>query len=283
MRTIGSLDELAGQYDAVLCDVWGVIHDGRTVYPGAADALRRVRAAGLAVVLVTNVPRPSSTMPRALARLGFPDDAWDAIVTSGDVIRAALAARAPGQVHRLGRTTDRGLWDDLGLSFVDDPDAADFLAIAGLRDDREVPEDYSGVLSRALERDMELLCANPDRQIRTGGRLQWCAGGVADLYESMGGRVVQAGKPNDPIYARALELVAEIVGTPVPTGRVLAIGDGIGTDLLGASSQGLDSVFIAAGMHGDALLDSGGVDPVRVAAALSEGGVSATYVMTRLS
>lgn len=283
MRVIGSLDEVAGQYDAVLCDVWGVIHDGRDVYPRAAGALRRVRAAGLAVVLVTNMPRPSSTMPRALARLGFPDDAWDAVVTSGDVIRADLAERAPGPVLRLGRSTDKGLWDDLGLTFVDDMAEASFVAMAGLNGDNETPDHYAPALRAARERDLELLCANPDLQVSSGNRLLWCAGSVAAMYESMGGRVVQSGKPHDPIYDQALALVAGLLGRHVPAGRVLAIGDGIGTDLPGASAHGLDSVFIASGMHGDTLLDRHQVDLAKVQAALDSGGTTATYVMPELA
>lgn len=283
MRAIHSLADVADRYDAVLCDVWGVIHDGRTVYPGADRALRRLRSAGLAVVLVSNVPRPSTTMPRSLARLGFPDQAWDAIVTSGDVIRAELAARAPGPVHRLGRDTDAGLWDGLGLSFVGSPADAQFLAIAGLRHRAEVPQDYTDVLREAREQDLVLLCANPDLQVRTAGQLLWCAGSVAAVYEEMGGRVVQSGKPHAPIYAQAQQVVAEVVGHRVPPQRVLAIGDGIATDLRGAAAQGLDSVFIAGGMHGDTLLDGPRVDVPQALAVLSEAGTSATYVMPQLA
>jgi HAD superfamily hydrolase (TIGR01459 family) len=182
VQIIGSLDELAGQYDAVLCDVWGVLHDGRTVFPGTADALIGLRAAGVRVVLLTNMPRPGSTMPAALDRLGFPDAAWDAIVTSGDAIRADLSRRAPGPVLRLGRDTDQGLWEGLGLEFVEDLDRARFVAIAGLRDGHELPEAYADILSAAWDRDLELLCANPDVQIMSGGRLRWCAGSVAQAY-----------------------------------------------------------------------------------------------------
>ena len=161
------------------------------------------------VVLLTNMPRPSSTMPAALGRLGFPDDAWDAIVTSGDAIRGELARRAPGPVLRLGRDTDRGLWDGLGLEFVDDLDRARFAAIAGLRTTQEAPGDYAAILRAARERDLELLCANPDVQIMSGGALRWCAGAVADAYAALGGRVVQAGKPHAAIYDRAFEVLAE--------------------------------------------------------------------------
>lgn len=283
MQPIRSVRDVADRYDAVLCDVWGVLHDGRTVYPGAGEALRGLRAAGLGVVLLTNMPRPSSTMPGALARLGFPEDAWDAIVTSGDAIRVELAARAPGPVHVLGRTTDRGLWNGLGLDFVDDVADASFLGIAGLRGDAEVPGDYDAELRVARERDLELLCANPDLVIRSGGHLRWCAGSVAQAYEAMGGQVVQAGKPHAAIYGRALEIVDAAVGHPVPRARILAIGDGIGTDILGANRQGLDSVFVASGMHGDAFLRGSGVDERRVAEVLAAESVSATYVIPRLA
>jgi len=282
VQTIGSVEELAGRYDAVLCDVWGVLHDGRTVFPGTADALIGLRAAGARVVLLTNMPRPSSTMPAALVRLGVPDAAWDAIVTSGDAIRAELSRRAPGPVLRLGRDSDQGLWEGLGLEFVEDPDRARFSAIAGLREGNESPEDYARVLRTLRDRDLELLCANPDVQIMSGGRLRWCAGAVAEGYAALGGRVVQAGKPHAAIYDRAFEMLAEVAGRPVATDRILAIGDGPTTDLRGANRQGLDCLFIATGIHGDQLLDGAGVDLPRVRRTLEVAGVTATYVMPRL-
>lgn len=283
MRPIESLTDVLGRYDAILCDVWGVIHDGRTVFPGAADALRQVRAGGVPVVLVTNVPRPGAAMPDELGRLGFPADAWDAVVTSGDMIRADLAERAPGPVHRLGRDTDVGVWHGLGLEFVDDPKEAAFLAMAGLRHQDELPQAYTAVLRAARERDLDLLCANPDMQVSSGDRLVWCPGSVAAIYEGLGGRVIQSGKPYDPIYERSLDVIAELVGHPVPAERVLAVGDGIGTDIAGAAAHGLDSVFVASGMHGDALLDAGRVDESRALAALAGAGMAATYVMARLA
>jgi len=282
MRLIGSLAEVTGGYHALLCDVWGVIHDGRTVFPGVAGALRDARARGVVVVLLTNVPRPSSTMPGALARLGFPDDTWDAIVTSGDAIRVELARRAPGPVHRIGRASDEGLWDGLGLHFAG-LDEARFLAIAGLRGHADSPQYYLPVLRAARARDLELVCANPDVRVQVGDRLVFSAGAVAAQYEALGGRVVQAGKPDAAIYARAFQVLDEVAGCAVPVQRVLAVGDGIRTDLLGANRQGMDSLFIATGMHGTSLLSGSRPDPAKVGDALAQAGVRATYAMAGLA
>ena len=282
MQSIGAVRELVGQYDAVLCDVWGVLHDGISVFPGAPEALLELRASGMVVVLLTNMPRPSSTVPAALARLGFPDDAWDAIVTSGDAIRSELARRAPGPVLRLGREVDRALWEGLGLEFVEDLGSARFLAIARLRDHAESPDAYATILRDARDRDLELLCANPDVQIMSAGQLRWCAGAVAEAYTAIGGRVVQAGKPHAAIYDRAFEVVDALAGRAIPRERILAIGDGTATDLLGANRQGLDAVFIASGIHGVSLLDGEEVALPRAQQALAGAGVSATYVMPRL-
>jgi HAD superfamily hydrolase (TIGR01459 family) len=282
VQTIGAVAELAGHYDAVLCDVWGVLHDGRSVFPGTAEALIGLRRAGVPVVLLTNMPRPSRTMPEALARLRFPEAAWDAIVTSGDAIRAELSRRAPGPVLRLGRASDEGLWEGLDLEFVADLGRARFVAIAGLRDRHESPEAYTTILRAARDRDLELLCANPDVQIMSGGQLRWCAGAVAQAYARLGGRVVQAGKPYAAIYDRAFEALGAITPRAIPHERILAIGDGTATDLLGANRQGLDTLFIASGIHGDSLLDRDQVDLPRARQLLEDAGVRATYVMPRL-
>jgi HAD superfamily hydrolase (TIGR01459 family) len=286
MDPVSRLAELHDRYDVLRCDVWGVLHDGRTAFPAAAQALRAARAAGVTVVLLTNVPRPSATMPRALARTGVPAEAWDAVVTSGDATRDELAQRSPGPVHRIGRQADEGLWDGLGLVFSDLA-VARFLAIAGLRDADEDPGAYAEVLRSARDRDLELVCANPDVQVQVGDQLRWSAGSVAEAYRALGGRVVLAGKPHEPIYARADRVLAELVGGPVPRDRILAIGDGITTDLCGANEQGIDSLFVATGIHGSSLLvggtPDGAVDRERAAAALADVGARADWVMPRLA
>ncbi|MES1202305.1 MAG: TIGR01459 family HAD-type hydrolase [Pseudomonadota bacterium] len=282
METPASLDAIADRYDAVLCDVWGVIHNGRQIYPRAAAALHRFRAEGKIVLLVSNVPKPRDPIPGQLDRLGFPRDAWSGIVTSGDAIRAELAKRAPGPTYKIGPENDRSLWAGLGLEFAS-LEAARFIGISGLNDEHETPADYADVLAAAKARDLELLCANPDIVVQFGDRLLWCAGAVAREYEAIGGRVVMAGKPFAPIYYLAFSEIEDITGRPVDESRVLAIGDGVGTDVKGANAQGIDCLFIAAGVHGDALMTGGAVDVAKAEAALAAEGVTARYVMRELA
>lgn len=280
-QIIASIDDVADRYDAVFCDVWGVLHNGRRAYPAACAALQRLRRAGKHVILITNVPKPRGPIPGQLDRAGVPRDAWDAIVTSGDAIRVELAARAPGPMFKIGPDDyDRTLWEGLGLAQAPLSEAA-FVAISGLNRDDETPADYAHILREARARDLDLICANPDIVVQFGDRLIWCAGAVARDYEAIGGRVIMAGKPHAPIYDLArTELSALHDSSDTP--RILCIGDGVTTDIAGATAQGLDSLFIASGMHGETLWSNGALDPAKVDAALAAEGVRATYVMTAL-
>lgn len=282
-KPIASIDAISGQYDAVFCDVWGVLHNGRTAYPAACAALQRLKRAGKHVVLITNVPKPRGPIPGQLDRAGVPRDAWDAIVTSGDAIRAELSARAPGPMFKIGPDDyDKTLWEGLGLRQAPLNEAA-FFAISGLNRDDETPADYAGVLSEARARDLELICANPDIVVQFGDRMIWCAGAVAQDYENLGGRVVMAGKPYAPIYDLARRELEGVAGRTIHASRILCIGDGVITDIAGANAQGLDSLFIAAGIHGEALWTDGALDPAKVDAALAAENARATYAMTALA
>lgn len=279
---ISSIDEIAERYEAILCDVWGVLHNGKEAYPDAPRALQRLRKAGKPVVLITNVPRPRGPIPRQLERAGVARDAWDAIVTSGDAIRAELKARAPGPMYRIGPYDyDRMLWEGLGLAEAPLEDAA-FVAISGLNRDDETPDDYAETLQRARARNLDLLCANPDIVVQFGDRIIWCAGAVARDYSALGGKVVMAGKPYAPIYELAYRELEALAGRRIDKGRILAIGDGIPTDIAGANAQGLDSLFVASGMHGEGLHTNGAVDAAKIADALAEEGVAASYAMSAL-
>lgn len=282
-KPIASIDDIAERYDAVFCDVWGVIHNGRQAYPAACAALQRLRNAGRHVILITNVPKPRGPIPGQLDRAGVPRDAWDAIVTSGDAIRAELAQRAPGPMFKIGPDDyDRTLWEDLGLSQAPLSEAA-FVAISGLNRDDETPADYAAVLHEAKARNLDLICANPDIIVQYGDRTIWCAGAVAQDYEALGGRVIMAGKPYPPIYDLARHELASVAGRSVDAARILCIGDGVVTDIAGANAQGLDSLFIAAGIHGEALWTNGKLDPAKVDAALAAENVRATYAMAALA
>jgi HAD superfamily hydrolase (TIGR01459 family) len=282
-QTINSIDDIAARYDAVLCDVWGVIHNGRQAYPSACAALQRLRNAGKHVILITNVPKPRGPIPDQLDRAGVPRDAWDAIVTSGDAIRAELAQRAPGPMFKIGPDDyDRTLWEGLGLDLAPLSEAA-FFAISGLNRDDETPEDYAETLRQAKARNLDFICANPDIVVQFGDRMIWCAGAIARDYEALGGNVIMAGKPFAPIYDLARSELAAVAGRAIDAARILCIGDGVITDIAGANSQELDSLFIAAGIHGEALQTNNKLDPAKVDAALAAENVTATYAMAALT
>lgn len=275
---LSSIAPIADRYDALLCDAWGVLHDGVDVFPGAAEALTRFRAERGPVVILTNAPRPSMIIPPQLDRLGFPREAYDAVVTSGDATRAAIAARLPAPAFRIGPAKDDALYVGIDVAFVPLADAS-FVVCSGLGDDmRETPEDYRDVLKDAARRGLPMICANPDVVVRWGGRLIFCAGALAEIYHKLGGAVIYGGKPHPPIYALALRKIAEIAGIGPPKARVLAIGDGLMTDILGANREGIDAIYVAGagGVH------EGAATEAEIGAALGKAGVHAIAAMESL-
>lgn len=247
---VPGLSSIASRYDVILCDVWGVLHDGVVAFAPAGDALVRFRATGGRVVLVTNAPRPAGSVARQLARLGVPRAAWDAIVTSGDLTRSSVIERKDRVVHHLGPERDNPVFAGLDIRF-DGIDQADYVVCTGLFDDsRETVEDYRGTLERMLARRLLMICANPDLVVERGQDLIPCAGALALRYEELGGKTLYTGKPHRPIYEAALALAAEHDGgKPVDRARVLAVGDAIRTDIAGACGLGLTSLLIAGGIH----------------------------------
>jgi HAD superfamily hydrolase (TIGR01459 family) len=257
-RLISGLSEIADDYDVLLCDIWGVIHNGLTAYPQACAALERFNADKGLVVLLSNSPRPSPHVYAQLDGFGVPRSAWSAFVSSGDATRLFLAERAPGPAWAIGPERDQPLYDGLGLEFAG-PEAAAFISCTGPFDDEvETPDDYEDRLRLCARRDLLMICANPDKVVQRGPRLIYCGGALADLYAAMGGAVLMAGKPFAPIYAMALKEAEARLGRPLDRKRVLCIGDGVVTDVLGANDQGLDCLFIARGIHGDAALGADG-------------------------
>ena len=251
--TLDGLSNVADRYDLILCDVWGVLHDGQKAHEPAGAALIRFR--GLSgdrprrVILVSNAPRPGDGVGRILDRFGVPREAYDAILTSGDLTRGLIAQRPGARIRHLGPERDLGIFQDLDLSLVPEGEA-DLVVCTGLFDDRsETEEDYREELTRCATRGLPMICANPDLVVESGDRLIPCAGLLAAAYAEIGGTVVYAGKPHRPVYEAALGKGADLTGAPVDPTRVLAIGDAIRTDITGASGFGIASLLVARGIH----------------------------------
>ncbi len=256
--TLSGLSGIAEGRDLILCDVWGVLHDGQKAHVAAGEALIRFRnlpgPRRRRVVLVSNAPRPGDGVGRILDRFGVPREAYDAILTSGDLTRELIAARPGARIRHIGPERDLGVFKDLDLTLVPE-DEADLIVCTGLFDDRnETPEDYRPELTRLAGRGLPMICANPDLVVESGNRLIPCAGLLATAYAEIGGEVIYAGKPHRPVYEAALAVAASLDGgAPDDKGRVIAIGDAIRTDIAGASAFGIASLLVARGIHAEEL------------------------------
>jgi len=249
---VEKLRDLVGGVEVVLSDIWGVVHNGIEAFPEACEALHAYRRRGGTVILITNAPRPADSVQRQLRKLGVADDAYDAIVTSGDLTRHYVADHPGQKVFWLGPERTSGIYRGLDpvLSQLQD---ADYIVCTGLFDDEsETAEDYRAMMLEARARALPLICANPDIVVERGDRLVYCAGAIAELYREVGGKVIFYGKPHRPIYERAIALAAEGGGREIKLDRVLAIGDSVRTDLAGARAFGVDCLFVTRGIHSEA-------------------------------
>jgi len=244
-----SISSIAPDSRAWLVDIWGVLHNGARAFPAACEACTTFRGRGGIVVLISNAPRPFTAVVPHLTALGVPADAYDTGITSGDVTRGLLEAWRGRRVLHIGPERDLGLFTGLDLPLVA-AGTAEVVVCSGLYDDtKETPADYTDLFNRLLARRLPMICANPDVKVERGGELIWCAGALAADYQAKGGEVIYAGKPHLPIYERALGIIDALAGRPVSKDAVLAIGDGLETDLRGAHTAGLPSVFIASAIH----------------------------------
>jgi HAD superfamily hydrolase (TIGR01459 family) len=277
-RFLQGLSEIAGQYDAAMCDVWGVLHNGRKACQKAADALRRFRQMRGPVVLLSNAPRLKDGVEAQFDRVGLKRDFYDAIVTSGFVARADLLRRSETRalnLFYLGPPRDNPVFDGLDIRFASAEEAELVFCTGPYDDETDRPEDYRELLEGFNARALTFLCANPDIVVQRGDKLVYCAGAIARLYEAMGGKVIYYGKPYPPIFESALAeaRAARAVSKP------LVIGDGIETDLKGANGLGWDALFIAGGIHAAEIREH----PDALANLLEKGGASAIGAMPELS
>lgn len=274
---------LAPDYDVVLSDVWGVTHNGIAAFPEACEALARFRAGGGIVILITNAPRPAHVIARQLERLRVPGEAYDGIISSGDVTRRVLAERLSQSVFHLGPERDMPIFEGFDVRFAP-VEEADYVVCTGLTDDEsENPDDYRPLLDRMHARRLFMVCGNPDVVVERGTRLFYCAGAIADLYAALGGEVLYAGKPYPPIYNQALAMAEALGRRKHRRDRVLAIGDSVRTDVKGAANLEIDCLFVTGGIHAEELGARDNPDPAALERIFAAAGVTPRAVTRRLA
>jgi HAD superfamily hydrolase (TIGR01459 family) len=274
---IASIAPFAETTAAWLVDIWGVMHNGVRPFADACDACARFREQGGLVLLLSNSPRPREAVAAQLDGIGVPRSSWDVIVSSGDVARSLIAAHSGQPVVHIGPERDLPIFAGLNVERVS-PDRAQAVVCTGLfHDDRETPDDYGELLAECARRALPMICANPDLTVERGGHIIYCAGALARAYEALGGEVAYAGKPYLPIYELAFETIKALKPGRVERSRIIAIGDGVHTDIAGAAAAGLRSVFVASGVHA-----KNGLDPALMEALFPAGEPRPVGAMERL-
>ncbi len=285
---IASLSDLGRRYDAVFCDLWGCLHNGKTAFPAAVAALQSFRSKGGKVVLLTNAPRPKPSIVKQLDAMGVPRDAWDEVVTSGDATQYALFSGTYSRVHFIGALKDEPFFtdfpEDLTPAKVErvSIETAEVVLCTGLADDMtETPDDYKLTLMRAKNAELTMLCANPDIIVDYGDKRLYCAGALAQAYEKLGGKTMYFGKPHPPIYDLARRRLQALGGPQSP--QILCIGDGIGTDIQGGMAEGLDTLFVTGGISASAFgSDSDNPNKGLLEKWLTGQQMSATFAVPKL-
>jgi HAD superfamily hydrolase (TIGR01459 family) len=285
VQLIGGLRELAPRYDGFVLDLWGVIHDGVRPMPGAVDCLRSLMERGKRIVLLSNAPRRADDVVRRITHIGVPQGLYHHVMSSGEEAWQHLSRRIDPFYAALGRRClhigserDMEIREGLALEFVDNPAEAQFILNTGPAGWDDQIEDYQPLLRPALDRDLPMVCANPDLVVMHGSRLALCAGALAKWYENAGGRVRWHGKPFRSVYDTCLELLG--IGD---RSRILAVGDSLRTDIAGAAAAGVDSLLIADGIHAEEFGTTGGQAPdlKRIEAALRDGAYNPVGVARR--
>lgn len=283
LPSISGLADLASRYDAVLSDVWGVVHNGVEAFPSAVDALTQYRNAGGKVVFITNAPRPSGPIVEMLDRLGVHQGAYDAIVSSGDATRVMIEKYRGKAIHHVGPASDDdALYEGLGVHRTG-AETAEVVVVTDLDTDDDTPEMYRERARFWLSRKLPMICANPDRVVEHGDKIIYCGGALGDLYAAMGGMVLMAGKPYQPIYEEAFRLAEVAAGRKLDKSRVLAIGDSVRTDATGAAQFGIDLLFVTGSIHAAELDAFGKPDPQAIVDLVAPSRAHMAGFLPRLS
>lgn len=278
---VAGLSKLTDRYDCILCDVWGVLHNGKAIWMDTANALVKAREAGQTVVMITNAPRPQGPVLKQLANMNCPDGVFDDLVTSGDVTRA-LITQIDGAVYHIGPERDYAIYEGLDVSFAE-PDEAKGIVCTGLFDDyNEHPEEYIERFKEYISNDLPFICANPDIIVEVVDKMLWCAGALAREYDKLGGETKIVGKPYGPIYTEAIARAEKLSGKKFDKSRILAVGDGLPTDIKGGANNDIDTLFITNGIHAADYTQNGTVDDEKLQAFLKDNNAQPAHWIKEL-
>jgi len=279
-QIINSLTEISDRYDAILCDLWGCLHNGLAPFPAAEAALAAFRAKGGTVILLTNAPRPAEGVRKHLTHINVDAADYDGVISSGDAAKAALTAGMFGtDVYHIGPDRDLGFFEGAGVNRVALEEAESIVCTGLFDDESETPGDYAATILYGKTKGMKLLCANPDIVVDRGDRRIYCAGALAQAYSEAGGESMYFGKPHPPIYALARQMITELRGTIVDDARILCVGDGIKTDVPGGINEGMDTLFITGGLSKETTGTDEQPDPALLNSHLAEAQLSPTAAM----
>jgi len=284
LREISGVRELAAEYDGFVLDLWGVIHDGVRPYPGVLDCLKALLDAGKRVALLSNAPRRAYDVVNRITAIGVPQGLYHTVMSSGEEAWEHLKRRDDpfyadlgGKCLHICSDRDLEIRHGLDLDYVESAQAADFILNTGPAGWDDTIEDYAPLLAAARERDLKMVCANPDLMVNHGEKLALCAGALAVFYEEIGGEVRWHGKPYPSVYKSCFDLLGI-----ADKSRILAVGDSLRTDIAGANGAGLDSLLIAGqGIHADELAPNGTPDAARIEAAAAAAGAQPTMAAAR--
>lgn len=285
-KIIETLADISDQYDVLLVDLWGCMHNGVRAFPDAVAACQGFRQRGGTVMLLTNAPRPRASVAEQIEGFGIPEDAYDTIVTSGDSARAAMFQGIVGsKVWFIGEES-RDLRFFEPLSVIDTPveitrvplEEAEGIVCIGPFDPSAPPEDMRPKFLYAKTKGLEMICANPDIVVDRGETREWCAGALAKLYTEMGGTAHYFGKPHPPIYDLAYRRLAAL-GTTADKTRILAIGDGAQTDISGAMGEDIDSILITGGLAASETKTTHQPEPEALADYVAAEGITPAFAM----
>lgn len=262
MKILDGIAPIVDNYDHFILDIWGVLHNGVRAYDTVVPCLEALKDQGKQICLLTNSPNRAHYIPPQLEALGIGSHLYDHVISSGESTYQELKNYTGQSIYCFYKDEDPTAIEGLNLNRVYSHQEAD-VALMSHMPRLATAEEFMPILEDCLAQDLPIICANPDKVVDVGGTLYLCAGGVADLYEDMGGKVSWHGKPHAPVYDWALELL----GHPDKS-RVLAIGDSIRTDVTGAVNFGIDVLWNAVGIHLEEISENGKVTEDKIKQAL---------------